>query len=135
MGREGVEGPAAFLGVEPEAEGFAEDGALRRGALVHVAAEIHDGGAQHEGEGWDHVGQPEADVALGVGHADLADERADVDAQVEVHVDARGGDGRVDDDALALFVGDDAHGGVRELFGDEGRDVGLEAAGPDAHDD
>ena len=118
VGCEGVERPAAFLGVDPEAHGFPQHGALRGGALVHVAAAVHDQGTEAEGQGGDHVGEPETDVALGVGHGDLADQRADVDGEVEVHVHSGRGDGRVDDDALSFLGRDDAHGSVRELFGD-----------------
>lgn len=39
-----------------------------------------------EHNGRESVGQPEADIFLGIGHADLADEGADVDHHIEVQV-------------------------------------------------
>ena len=44
-----------------------------------------------------------ATYLLGVGHRDLADERTDVDEQVEVHVDSRGSHHGINNDTLALL--------------------------------
>ena len=75
-----------------------------------------------------------ATYLLGVGHRDLADERTDVDEQVEVHVDPRRCQNRVDDDALAAGSCPDKQLRLFVLFGDERGDVRLEAPRAQTHD-
>lgn len=81
------------------------------------------------------VQRNDATHLLRVHHGDLADERADVDEQVEVHVDAGGRHDGVEDDALAGLGVADEELRTLVLLRDEGRDVRLEAARAEAHDD
>jgi hypothetical protein len=132
-----VERPAPLVCEEKRAHGRDQDGAARLDRdRVALAAPEEDDGREAEDDGGQGEAEPEADVALGVGHADLADERADVDEEVEPVVDLVCGDCRVDNDALArLGESDDAHGAEVELFDDERANVGLEAASAEANDD
>lgn len=79
------------------------------------------------------VGRPEALVLFhkGRGHEG---EGADIDAPVEDHVDALVRDGGVDD-VLAVLLRLDGHDAALVLVGDEGGNVGLDAAGAEADDD
>ena len=123
------------MGQDKGAQGRDEDGAGGLAAEIALAPPPHDHGAEGEHDGGQGVGEVEADVLLGVDHGDLADEGADVDEEVEPVVDALGGDGGVDDDALARLERLDKHVLLAELLDDEAADVGLEAAGADADDD
>ena len=71
---------------------------------------------------------------LGVDHGNLADESANVDEQVEVHVDARGRHDRVHNDTLARLRVPDEELLPFVLLSDERRDVRLETTGADTHD-
>lgn len=67
---------------------------------------------------------------------DLSNERSNVDHHVEVQEDTGDSDGRVRKNALSrLLVSDNLGLGIRELLGDEGRDVRLETTSTAAHDD
>lgn len=68
-------------------------------------------------------------------HTDLADERANVDHHVEVQEDAGNSDGWVGQHAFSCLVPDDLGLDIRDLLGNQRRDVGLETAGTAAHDD
>ena len=76
-----------------------------------------------------------ATYLLGVGHRDLADERTDVDEQVEVHVDPRRRQDRVDDDALASLRVANEQLTPLILLSNKRRNVRLETSGTDTHDD
>ena len=116
-------------------DGVGDDGTLGWADDVAVAAEDED--ADGDGE------HAETQQEGGVEAAELLHERGgeegkatDVDAGVEHHVDALVGDGRVDDDALArLLVDLDGHDFARVLVGDQGGNVGLDAAGAEGDDD
>ena len=122
--RNRIDRPATLHGQTPDLEGLAVDGAGRRREHVDVLAEEQDhrGGAEHDG--WAEEGQPESDVLLGVHHGDLAAQRADVDHEVEVMVDAGDGRSGVDNDTFALFGEFDERPGLLVLFCDESRAVG-----------
>lgn len=66
-------------------------------------------------------------------HTNLAHERAYVYHHVEVQVDARHGDGRVSEDANPLFVPGDLGLDIHDLFGDQRRNIRLEAPRAAAH--
>ena len=50
-------------------------------------------------------------------------------------VDSAGGDGRVDDNTLALGSSNNSHLGPRQLLDNERGDIGFETASPNSHDD
>jgi hypothetical protein len=64
----------------------------------------------------------------------LAGKGTNVDEEIEPVVNACGSDSRIHDDALPI-AGFDAHLFLRNLFGDKGRDVGLESAGSETHNE
>lgn len=90
--------------------------------------------ADDEHGGGDQIRQPEADVTLSVDHAKLAGQSANVDEKVEPVEDTRSGNSRVDNDALTLCVCLDTHTLLGNLFGNKGRDVGLEGTSSEPHD-
>lgn len=135
VGLDWIDGPAALGTEHEELDSGTEDASLGGAPLVHVAAEVEDGERADEENGGDQEGEVETNVALGVGHAELAGKGTDVDEEVEPVVDSGGGDGRVDNDALSGLEGPDVHVLVGDLLGDERRDVGLETTGADTHDD
>lgn len=61
------------------------DTAGRRGENVSLSANDKDERADEEDDCRQKVRKPESDVFLGVDHADLSGERADVDEHVKVH--------------------------------------------------
>lgn len=61
------------------------DTAGRRGKDVSLPSKDKDERADEEDDCRQKVRKPESDVFLGVDHADLTGERADVDEHVEVH--------------------------------------------------
>ena len=77
----------------------------------------------------------QATYHLGVHHRDLADQRTDVDEEVEVHVDLLRGHDGVDDDTLARLRVADEQLVALVLLSDERRDVRLETASTDTHND
>ena len=130
-----VQRPASLHRQLPQAEGLQIHRPRRLNKVILVAAEEEHERAPEEHDGRQQVRQPEADVALGVDHADLAREGASVDHQVEVQVDARDGGGGIDDDALAGLQGLNVGSILAVLLGDQGGDVGLETTRAHAHDD
>ncbi len=102
---------------------------------IALASPPHDPWADEEDDGWKGEGQPEADVLLGVDHAQLTDQSTDVDEEIEVVVNARLSDRWVDDDTLTRWQGLDLQSLDWDLFHDERRNVWLEATGSDTHDD
>lgn len=103
-------------------QGTSENRTGRRRLVVPAVAEPEDEwGGQEDGRG-EEVCEPEADVLLGVNHADLADQGADVDEEVEVHVDTRSGKRRVDNHTLSLLGDPDEHLALAVLLSNEGRD-------------
>ena len=72
---------------------------------------------------------------LRVHHGNLTDQGANVDEEIEVHVNARGRHDGIDDDTLARLGVADEELCALVLFRDEGRDVRLETTGANAHDD
>lgn len=132
-----VERPAASHCQGPELQRFRQDRACRWSAGVLVAHQEHDGRAAEKQGGWKDERQPKADVFLRVHHADLAGESANIDHQVEVHVNTGDGHGRVDNDALTVFLYLDVLFRVLGfiLLSNQRRDVGFKASGPDSKND
>ena len=108
---------------------------MRRRAPVIILATVQNCRAEGEDEGREQEGEPEPDVALGVGHANLADKRTDIDEEVEPIVNPSRGDRRVDNHALAFLGRYYSHLFVWELLGNERRNVGLETTSSKTHDD
>ena len=146
----GVQRPATLHGQLPEPASLQIDGASGGHEVVFVAAEVQDRGAAHVHDGGEKVGQPEAHVALGIDHADLAQDGTNVDHHVEVQVNAGDGRNGIYNDALSRREGLDVRALLAILLGDEGRDVGsnlleligetawgnsLETTGTHTHDD
>jgi hypothetical protein len=125
VGLEGVDGPATPLSEEEELEGRAKVGALRGATDVALASPGHDSWAKAQHDGRKGEREPEADVLLGVDHGDLTDKGTDIDEEVEPHINALNGDGRVDDNTLARGEGFDVDVHLTELLDDQGIDVGL----------
>ena len=78
-------------------------------------AEDHDGETEEEEDGRDEERQVEADIAFSIDHAQLSSQGTDVDKQVEVVVDTGDGDGRVNNDTLAIPLHDLERIGVKLL--------------------
>lgn len=134
---DGVEREATLEGETPDAEGLTEDRALRWGLGVRVAADVQNEGAQAKEHGREHVREPVADVLLGVRHADLTNESTDVDKEIEIlreqmsirspwlrtnlayHVDTRGGECGIDNDALTTLLCADEQFGATVLLSDK----------------
>lgn len=91
------------------------------------AEEVADGG---QGEA-----QPKANEVLRVDHGERTSEGTSVDEKVEVNVDARCGSSGINDFLLSVLPGANIRLLMFVLFGDEGRDVRLETAGTDPHND
>lgn len=155
-----------------------EDGALRRGAVVPFTTDKEDEWAEKEDDGRQRVGQPEANVLkmyeksgsvvvfgnrgrskwrsthlFRVCHADLADERTDVDEEVEVlredpsrqslesrhideesdHIYTSGGHCWVHDNPLALGRFPDVRLQQLLLLSDKRGDIALETSRAKTH--
>ena len=65
----------------------------------------------------------------------LSDESPDIDHEIEVHVNSRGGNRGIDNDPLSGWKSVNPQVGVLALFGDQWRDVRFESTGTDTHDD
>ena len=115
-------------------EGVGNDLALRRAHNVRAAAGHEDGDTHVEHDEAHEERGPEALVLL---HERRGQQRegADVDAPIKDHVDALVRDGGVDNDALAALLRLDGHGAALVLVGNEGGNVGLDAARAEANDD
>lgn len=133
-GPRGVHTPAANQTNPHRLEGVREDGPLGRASDVKLASEDEGGEADAKGDETHQIDGPEALVFL---HKDGGDQaqRADVDAPVEDHIDALVGDAGILDDAFAALEGLDLQLGLGHLLGDQGADVGLDAAGAQPDDD
>lgn len=68
-----------------------QDGARRGRSVVSVSSDPKNDGAQEEENGREGVGEPESNVFLSVGHADLTHEGTNVNKEVEPHVDSGSG--------------------------------------------
>ena len=53
--------------------------------VVSATEYKQNNGAYSEHDGWQEKGQPESHIALGVNHTNLANDRTDIDTQIEVH--------------------------------------------------
>lgn len=102
---------------------------------VFVAAVPDNEWADAEKDGGQQVCEPESDELLSVNHANLANESANVNEEVEIMVNSALSDCWIVDDALAGGQLFHDHLLERDLLGDQGRDVGLERACADAHND
>lgn len=85
------------------AEGISDDRALWRSNNVNFAPENKDERTNKEDAKTQQEGRPEIDIALHVRGREQR-ETADVDAEVEHHVDPLDGDRRVDNDLLSSLV-------------------------------
>lgn len=109
-----------FLGTKHQKlDSRAQDASFRLGVGVPLAAEEEHRKSDAEKKGWKHEGKIETNVALSIGHAELTDEGANVDEEVEPVVDPRSGHGGVDNDTLALLCGVDVHL-AGDLLSDQG---------------
>lgn len=98
-------------------------------SVVLFADEENDRGDQEE-DGRQKEGEPEANILLGIDHADLTDEGAGIDHEVEIKEDAGIGDSGIDNDALtSLRESYHSHSSVLDLLSEEGRHVCLEESG------
>jgi hypothetical protein len=95
--------------------------------VILVAAEEQDSRAAEVHHGGQEVGQPETDVFLRIHHADLAQDRANVDHHVEVQVDAGDGGRGINNHAVAVLEGLDVGDFFAVLLGDQGRDIGPDS--------
>lgn len=120
---------------EDDAEGICDDRPLRRADDVDLATEDEDQRSDEEDTQTQEVSGPEIDVALHVRSGEES-ETADVDTEVEHHVDALDGDGRIYDDLLAgLIIVANDHLSPLVLIGNQGGDVGLDTTGSETNDD
>lgn len=125
---------AAVLDHDPDApEGIGDNTTLRRTDDVELLAEDEDDQTSAEHAEAEQVGGPEADVEL---HVRSGQERqtAEVDAEVEDHVDALDGDGGIEDNALSGGKGRNGHLAALVLIGDQRSDVGLDTTGTNTND-
>lgn len=130
---DGVDAESATKSLEEELKGRSHDISARRSKNVKFLAVKEDRESDDEHYSGDEIREPEADIALSVDHANLTNKGTNVDEEVKVIVDAGHGDGRVDNDALSL---DSlyAHLFLRNLLGNEGRNVGLKSTSTGTHD-
>lgn len=119
-----IESPSALHGETPQAECLGVYGASGRDQVVALSAEEQHCRAEAEHDGGKQVGQPEADIALCVDHADLARQRTDVDHQVEVQVDTGNGRRWVDNHSLSVTFNPDVGPLITVLLCNQRRDVG-----------
>lgn len=102
--------------------------------LVVLLAENQDRDRKHEEDERDQESEVEANVTFSEDHTKLTSQGTPVDEPVEPVVDTGGGDGRVDNDKLALaFL--DTERVVGKLLHDEWRDIGLEGTSSETCDE
>ena len=135
--RDGVQGPAALHGKSPELESFCKYRPSGWSLSVLFPHQEHHERAAKEQERWQNECQPVSYVLLGIYHANLADQSADIDHEIEVHVYTRYRHSWIDNGPLAILLGFDVLAGMLRLvlFGNERGDVGFEAANPDTEYD
>jgi len=111
-----------------------EDGALRWADNITLAADDEGEEANKEEAEGKEVRCPEVDLKL---HPDGRDrgERPDVDTPVEDVVQALDGDVGINNHPLTAWEDLESGLGASVLFGDQGRDVGLDTTGPETQDD
>lgn len=125
----------AVLNHHPDgAEAVGNDRALRRTYDVDLATQNEDNSTEKEHAQAEKEGGPKSDIPLHIWRRDSG-ERAQVDTEIEYHVDPRDGDGRVDDDALArLRIGCDLHLATLVLIGNQRGDIRFDASCADTDD-
>ena len=89
-----------LCGVEEHVQEFGEHRTSRRRQSVVLLADCQDDWSAEEEDGWKEESEVEADVFLRVYHGNLADQRANIDAEVEVEEDSRVRDSWIDYDSL-----------------------------------
>jgi len=114
---------------------FAENGARWRCPDVSIATPDDDKWAQTEQDSGHEVCEPISNVLLGVNHSNLANQSANVDEKVEVVVDSRLRDCRIDNHTLTGGEVSSNHLGQWQLLSNQRGDVGLESTSANAHDD
>lgn len=141
-----VESPLALGSEAEDAHRGAQDRAGGRRLDVKVVSEPKDNRSRAEDDGREEEREPEPDVLLGVNHADLSNQRTNVNKEVEVlvyqlvlplrthHVDPRSCESGVDNNSLSSLGGADKHFGLAVLLSNQGRDVTLEGTGSRTHD-
>lgn len=126
-----LEAGGTLAGEEEHLQELGQNGASGRRQLVVLLLRPQDNGGKHEHAGGDDESLPETLKLLNVDHTDLTGHGTNVDTEVEVEEDTGVGDGRVDDDTLAL-ADLNAHAGILVLLSQQGRDVGLEETSTNA---
>lgn len=126
---------ALDLEAEPEeTTGFDKDRATGRVLDVTLATKHNDANARNEHTGRKQVGRPETNVLFHVGGSD-GRQGANVDTPVEHVEDLLVSSLRSDDNALATLEGLNVRTLGAVLFGDQGRDIGLDTTGTETDDD
>jgi hypothetical protein len=117
------------------AEGVCNDGTLGRSNNVDFASEDEDQSSYEEDAQTQEECRPEIDIALHVRSCEQG-EAADIDTEVEYHVDPLNGDSRVDNDALAsLVVVTNDHLSALVLIGDKRSHVRLDTTSSETNND
>ena len=114
-------------------EGVGDNGSLRGTHNVVLAAEAENQGSDGEHAETQQVAGPETNVLLHVGSGQEG-QRTNVDTSVEDHVDTLDGQGRVNDDALALLGGGQSHLLALVLIGNQGSNVTLDTTSSKTND-
>ena len=132
-----IHGPAALHGKTPKLEGLGEYGASGWSLGIFVAHQEHDSRATEEQESRQNERQPISNILFCIDHADLANQGANVDHEIEVHVNTGDGHRWIDNGSLATLFDLDVLSRMFRLvlFGDERRDVWFEASHADTEDD
>lgn len=81
-----------------------------------------DEGADAEHHSRESEGKPETNVAFGVDHGDLANDRADVNAEIEIHKNTLRSESGIQNN-LHAFPFNDAHLGVLQLLDHKRGDI------------
>lgn len=119
--------------------------------MILVAAEEQDAGAAEVHDRRQEVRQPEPDVFLRIHHADLAQDRTNVDHHVKIQINPGDGGRGIDNHALPVLESLDVRDILAVLLGDQGRNIGpsqsacdterrgegglLETTGTNTHDE
>lgn len=117
-----------------ELPSLAHDRSRRRRQFIGLLVVYQDSGAEEIADRRQRETEPETDEVLGVDHGNGAGQGASIDEHVEVDVDTRCGGSGINNLLLAVLPGAHIRLLVLVLFCDERRDVGLETASTDAHD-
>lgn len=124
-GLDGVGSDTVTKSLEEQLDSRSEHTSGRRCKLVLRLAENQDGDGEEEEDEGNQEGQVETDVTFSEDHAKLASKGTPVDEPVEPVVNTGGGDGRVDNDKLAVAILNTKRV-VGQLLHDERRNIGLE---------